>query len=368
MNGNRTLNVLLLPPQKWQPARNFHIPGSSPSEGLIDRLMAEHHGINTTLLDPNSAPLNPLESFHPLYRGIDPLRALTVLTKYRSFDLILSVFESSALIPLLFRGVTRFQPKIAIWDVAPDEAWRARQVVQNIVIPRVDHLFLLSTNQVGYIERRWGVKDRFGVIWQHIDTEFFKPETTDGAGPILAIGDDHGRDWPTLLDAVSDMDIDLIIKTKQKLDLSNIKRCRVKQISNRISYSELKSLYAQCCFVVLPLKSTLNVSGVSSVLESMAMGKGLIVSDNPPIRDYLAPDETCKVVPIGDSQKLRVAITHLLANPDHASRMGFNARKRAVQLYSEPVFAERLARNIRQLVEGNAQFIQTRSNEPEPNR
>jgi glycosyltransferase involved in cell wall biosynthesis len=351
MGSLKKLNVLLIPPQKWQPARDTHVVGTAPSEGLIDRLLIEHHDINVTLLDPNSIPLNPLERFHPIYRGIDPVRALTVLTKYRNFDLVLAVFESSALLPLLLRRLFGFRPKIVIWDIAPDEHWRIRQFVQNLVVPRVDRLFLLSSSQVGYIEKRWKVKDVSNVIWQHVDTDFFKPEKVNSTGAVLAIGDDHGRDWPTLLTAVSDMDIDLVIKTKKELDFSDIKRCRIHQIRDRISYSELKKLYAECNFVVMPLMSTLNVSGVSSVLEAMSMGKALVISDNPPIRDYIEPGETCKVVPVGDAIQLRRAMEDLLSNPLLVEQMGNKARSRAIRLYSEPVFAERLAMNIRQVVD-----------------
>lgn len=45
-----------------------------------------------------------------------------------------------------------YAPLIAMWDIVPEENWKPRKFLQNIVLPRVDHLFLLSSNQQNYIE------------------------------------------------------------------------------------------------------------------------------------------------------------------------------------------------------------------------
>lgn len=346
----RRLKVLLIPPERWQPARDKYVPGLSPAEGQIDRLLAEHHGIDMELLDPYTGPLNPLSSAHPVYQGLDIARTAKILTSRRSVDLVLSVFESSPTLLLLARKLAHFQPKIAIWDIAPDEEWRTRKIIQNIVIPRVDHLFLLSSNQQEYVERRWGAASKTSVVWQHVDTDFFRPTGVHSdSGPVLAIGDDHGRDWETFIKAVADLDIDVIAKTRKNLDLPPCMRCRFQQIRERLSFMELRDLYARCRLVVIPLKSTLNVSGVGSLLEAMAMGKAIVISDNPPIRDYLVPNESCSVVPIDDADAMRLGIEHLLGSTQQLQAHGDAARARAVSLYSKPVFAQRLAEHIRML-------------------
>ena len=344
------IKVLVLPPQRWQPARDNFKAGLAPAEGELERLMAQRHGVHMELMDPYDVPINPFGRKHPVYRGIDPVRAVSVLARYRSIDLVLSVFESPALLPLLFRSYVAFKPKIAIWDIAPDNAWRTRRIIQDFIIPRVDHVFLLSPAQEFYIEDRWRAGSKTSVIWQSVDTNFYSSMGSSNLGPILAIGDDHGRDWPTLLAAVSDLDIDLIIKTSQPLNLRGLRRCRVQQISHRISYQDLRTLYAQCRFVVLPLRATLNVSGVSSILEAMSMGKALVISDNPAIRGYIQPDLTCKLVPVGDVVAMKEAILNLLANQNTIENMGHAARVRASNLYSISAMADRFSVQIQKLV------------------
>jgi glycosyltransferase involved in cell wall biosynthesis len=93
----------------------------------------------------------------------------------------------------------------------------------------------------------------------------------------------------------------------------------------------------------------MNVSGVGSVLESMAMGKSMVSSDNPPIRDYLEPGKTADVVPVGDAIALRTAVEALLSDNERMEKMGRLARERVVNLYGNEVFAHRFADALREI-------------------
>ena len=187
------------------------------------------------------------------------------------------------------------------------------------------------------------------MIWQSVDTSFYEPEPVQPMGPVLAIGDDHGRDWPTLIEALAPLDIDLVLKTRSKITIPEGARLRVRQISKRLSFRELRDLYAKASIVVIPLSETLNVSGVGSVLEAMAMGKALVISDNPPIRDYLEPGKTADVVPVGDAITLRKAVKALLSDHERMGEMGRLARERVVRLYGNEALAHRFAAALRDI-------------------
>jgi len=346
---NHRLKVVLIASEDWLPGIRSYAPGSCPDPVVLYRLLAERYGIDVEIIDPFLSSKLPLLRRHMVYRGIDPFRALKILLFRRDVDLVLSVFESSVAVMTLLRRAMLYKPKLAIWDVIPDEVWKPRKWLQNIAFPRVDGLFVLSGNQIPYLEKRWGIGDRATPIWQEIDTEFYQPQNFNMDGPILAIGDDHGRDWPTLIEALAPLDVELVVKTRAKLAVPNNARMRLKQISSRLSFPELRELYAKASLVVIPLSETLNVSGVGSVLESMAMGKPLVISDNPPIRDYLEPGKTAEVVPVGDAVKLREAVVALKADPERMRTMGGLARARAVELYSAEPYAERFAAALRSL-------------------
>jgi glycosyltransferase involved in cell wall biosynthesis len=344
------ISVVLTPPEPWWPERHAFHPGKAPDPLEIYRAMAAE-GVDVELLDPARKPLNPLYGQHPLYMGLDPARALKVLTRRRHFDMVLSVFESSCLVNLLLRRFVLFRPVVAMWDIVPTTVWRARSIMQDIVVPRIDHLFLLSSGQRAYLEKRWRAAGKTTVVYQHIDTGFFRPAAPSADGPVLAIGDDIGRDYDTLMQAVHDLDVDLVAKTRRPLGDPTGRRARVRQISDRLSFQSLRELYAAARFVVVPLHNTLNVSGVGSVLEALAMGKAMIVSDNPPIRDYVRPGETALVVPPSDPRALREAILTLHTDAQKREFLGRNARRFAEEMFAQDVFGRRMAREIRKVVE-----------------
>jgi glycosyltransferase involved in cell wall biosynthesis len=241
-----------------------------------------------------------------------------------------------------------------MWDIAPSETWKVRQRMQDVVVPRVDRIFLLGSAQRDYVERKWGAGARCRVVWERVDAEFYRPQAPQPNGPILAIGDDHGRDFDTLIAAVAELDVDLVIKTRRPLAIPGGCRARIRQIKERLSFEALRDLYAAASLVVVPLKVTLNVSGVGSSLEAMAMGKALIASDNPPLRDYLEDGRDCLVVPPSDPRRLRQAIEKLLADPDTARRLGKSGRESVERNFAHPVFAARLGNEFRHLAEENA--------------
>ena len=341
------MKVVLVASEDWIPGMKNFVPGECPDPVVLFRLLAEKYGIDVEVVDPVLPANLPGLRRHTVYRGVDPLRALKILFTRRKVDLVIAVFESSVAVIGLLRRLMWFKPKLVMWDIVPDEVWRARRWLQNIAVPRVDHLLVLSENQIPYLHCRWGVGDKVTAVWQHVDTDFYQPQELNLDGPILAIGDDHGRDWPTLLAAFAPLDVDLIVKTKATLKVPNGARMRLKQISERLSFKELRDLYAKASLVVIPLSETLNVSGVGSILESMAMSRPLVISDNPAIRDYLEPGETADVVPVGDAVKLRQAVVALRADPERMRTMGLLARARAVDLYGSIAYAQRFAAALR---------------------
>jgi len=65
------LNVLLTPPEPWQPELDGHQPGITPDPFAVYKAMALE-GVDVTLLDPHRKPINPLFGLHPIYMGLDP--------------------------------------------------------------------------------------------------------------------------------------------------------------------------------------------------------------------------------------------------------------------------------------------------------
>jgi glycosyltransferase involved in cell wall biosynthesis len=342
---DRRLQALILPPMPWQPERDAYRPQSAPDPFALDRHLAAH-GIDTILIDPGRRPLNPLAGHGPVLGSLDPWRALRVLLSERRADIAVSVFEGAALPIALLRGLAAFRVPLVVWDLGLTESWKLRERILDRVVPRVDGIFLLSASQKHYVEARWGRRHDVEVLGHGVDATFFSPEPLPLAGPILAVGDDRGRDFATLLTACAALDATLLVRSSalpQGLTLPP----NVTLMRDRISHLALRQLYAECRFVVVPLHQTLNASGVTTILEAGAMGRALIVSDNPAIRDFIVPDVTCLVVPCGDAAAMQHAIARLLHEPETCIRLGRQARRFVEEHCAQPVFNQRLASLLR---------------------
>jgi glycosyltransferase involved in cell wall biosynthesis len=329
----------------WQPERDAYTPGNGPDPFALERLLAKH-GIDALLIDPGRRPWNPLAGRSTVLEALDPLRALRVLLSQRKADIVVSVFEGAALPLTLLRGLAGFRVPIVLWDLGLAEGWRLRDRILDQVVPRADGIFVLSASQLPYIATRWRRRNGVELLGHSIDTTFFTPASPTPDGPILAVGNDAGRDYTTLLEAAEGFDADVVLKTS-RLPPMQILPPNVTLRRERISPVALRDLYAGSRFVVVPLHETRNASGISTILEAGAMGLAMVVSDNPAIRDHIVPDETCLVVPCGDASALRTAMTRLLREPETRARLGANARRFVERTCAPSVFAARLAALLR---------------------
>ena len=157
----RHLRVVVLPNRSWQAEVQSFRPGEAPDPDRLRRLLAER-GIDFVVVDPLAPPYNPWGHAHPFFAGLDPVRALLLLLRHRSADLVISVFESGALFLLLLRRPFFFKPPIALWDVAEHGSWRPRRLALNLARP-IHRTYLVARRRGNFGARR-GDADRVGVV------------------------------------------------------------------------------------------------------------------------------------------------------------------------------------------------------------
>jgi glycosyltransferase involved in cell wall biosynthesis len=276
----------------------------------------------TRIINPFGKPWNLFAGSHALFEGLDPVRALRVLLRERRCDAVLAVFEAPAVVVVALRRLFRFRPPIVMLDIGLGGHWAIRDRILDFVVPRVDAIIVLGRNQVDYIRGRWPQAKLVRFVHHRVDTAYYAPQPAPPEGPILTVGDDIGRDFPTLLQAMEGLDARLVARTR-KIE-GNHPRVRI--VRERLSPDAYRALFTEARFVVLPLHHTVNASGVSSLLEAMAMGRAVIVSDSPGIRDYVLPGETALVVPANDPRALHAAIQRLLDDPALCERLGAAGR------------------------------------------
>lgn len=124
-------------------------------------------------------------------------------------------------------------------------------------------------------------------------------------GDYVFAGGDSLRDYPTLLRAVENTDIPVVIATRLQIRGDIPQNVRV----TCCTPSEFRQLMAGAKFVVLPLDmKQLSTTGQQSYLNAMALGKLVVVTDTVDASYYIEDGVTGLLTPCGDVAALRRAI------------------------------------------------------------
>lgn len=193
--------------------------------------------------------------------------------------------------------------------------------------------------------------EQIHVIPYGVDHHFFSPlvNVEQQAGFVTSLGEIRGRDYATLFQAVDGLAMKLLVAAsgswyaREKNTNLNTTIPENVTIAKRFSRAELKKLYAQSQFIVLPLYDVPFSAGATAILETMCMGRAVIATRSRGILDYVVDGETGILVNPGDVAAMREAIQYLLAHPEKARRMGQNARQRVDEELNLDVYVERLA-------------------------
>ena len=195
---------------------------------------------------------------------------------------------------------------------------------------KFDHLICVSRAQTNYAIEQLGMPaERVHFVYDKVDHRFFCPqESVIESDYILAVGQEQ-RDYQTLLRAVKDTGMKLVVVASSPWSTSEIDVSSGFQVEvrSRIPYTELRNLYAGARVVVVPLFDVDYAAGVNAALEAMAMGKPLIISRTSGIEDYIVPGETGLYVTPGNTDELRSDLQSLWDATGERKRLGVNARQ-----------------------------------------
>lgn len=234
----------------------------------------------------------------------------------------------------------------------------------------IDIFYVYSTWQKDFIQERWGVSPRNVVFTPFmVDEDFFSPSPLHddirpqldlnypGLPTICAVGLEF-RDYPTLVEAVRGLDVQVIIAAgspwSKRDDTTEQAEIPDNVFVHRFTQHELRALYAYSAFVVMPLYHVQFQAGVTALLEAMSMEKAIVCTSTPGQTDVVIHDENGFYVPPEDPVTLRHAIRYLIDNPDEAQRMGRFGRKKIVEEMSLTQYVKRFDRYVREAVRESA--------------
>ncbi len=266
--------------------------------------------------------------------GLDAALAMMGFLRRKQYDAVFSNGENVGIpLALLFHLVPRRPGHVCIGHRL--SAGKKRPFFTVLKAHQgMDTVFVYAQAQRDFAEDCLGIPfEKLALIAFHADERFYRPcaDVPVLTRQICAAGLEW-RDYPTLIEAVGPL-THLSVKLAAASPWSKHENETEKRVlpphvqARRYEYSELRHLYAQSSFVVVPLRETDFQAGVTTILEAMAMGKAVITTRTTGQTDVVVEGETGLTVPPGDVAGWRRAIT--LLSTDHAlrERLGRNARR-----------------------------------------
>lgn len=249
----------------------------------------------------------------------------------RSYDVVLT---SAAYGTLLLWRIFHFPPrKWVMFDYnlsgMLENTNTFKQRVFKWMIGGVSGFITLSKEEAEAMRARYPEKAENIIFLPFAcDTEYYKPvEGLKEKDFILSVGRDPGRDLKTLCEAVKGTGTVCKVTAKeQQFDAVKDVPKEVERYS--FSKEELLEQYTKAKVVVLPLnpKYPNDSMGCSSLVEALAMGKAVVATDTVTMRNYITDGINGRLVPQGDVDALKKAVTKLLDDEEKRKQLGKNAR------------------------------------------
>ena len=183
------------------------------------------------------------------------------------------------------------------------------------------------------------------------DTELFHSTEEQEEEYVVSFGRIK-RDYDTLVEAWSRI-------SNKKTTLKIIGADRVLgekslpwniQLVGAVSIQELKSIIAKCRFVVLPLPYYRYAYGQMSLLQSMSMGKAVIVTKTPSTIDYVKDGNDALFVKPYDVEDLTKKIELLLGDTLLVTDIGKNAGRTIEMRFNEKVMAHNIYEFVNEII------------------
>jgi glycosyltransferase involved in cell wall biosynthesis len=179
------------------------------------------------------------------------------------------------------------------------------------------------------LERLGVPPERRRFVPYMVDSDFWSPVEVPQKRQICAVGLEY-RDYPTLVEAVRGLDVAVEIAVgspwSQKADHTRGAELPPNVRVGRRDYAQLRQLYGESLFTVVPLLENEMQAGITTIVESMAMSRPVVVSRTHGQVGTVSDRHNGLEVPPGDVAALRQAIRWMLDHPEECRLMGAEGR------------------------------------------
>lgn len=275
----------------------------------------------------------------------------------RSCDVAVAWSERSGA-PTAIRSAIPGEPPVvmgSIWMTGPDARFGAigRQIAKRGA-RQAAAIWANSPAQLAALEDMGADPSHLHLLHNPgIDVDFWHPEPVVAQEPglVLSVGNDRHRDHDLVVRAMR--------RVQKVIPSSRLELVTGHQIAvpsdlgtrhEYVDHSRLRSMYARAAVVAVALKPNIHVSGCTTILESLACERPVVVTAYHGYDGYVDDGKTGILVTPGDEEAFAAAIIELLTDTQRASEMGAAGRAATETRYPTAHFMGKLAHVIRTAV------------------
>lgn len=313
------------------------------------RYFQNREDVQVDVVDIHSFPA--LESFEKNKIRFYVWQTLKVLPELNQYDVVLSHGMQSGIVLCLWRKLFgKGKYKHIVFDIgafnSAREEGKALKLMQ-FASKTLDGVIYHTAMQEEYYKKchPW-LLDKSQYIPFGTDAEFFEQIEEDGQPKddkeepyILSIGYNK-RDWDTLIQAYEkiDTDVELHLLGNDSWKSSNPKI----KILSPVPVKEMMAMIEGSLFGVLPLKWFNYSYGQMTLMQQMALGKAVIVSEVPSVKDYVEGGTDALLYPPEDVTALEKQMRLLLEDVALREKIGSEAAGTIKERINEKTMAEEI--------------------------
>ena len=261
----------------------------------------------------------------------------TIIATTNAVGICLAISKNLGLLKnkIIFINMGLFQKKQGII-----KTFFYKKILQNI------KMLSLSNFERNFLSEQFNGKN-INYLPFGVDKSFWKNNNSNkNSHYILSIGGDLARDWKLLINSwQSDFPLLKIVSPNQiNSSKNNIEIISGNWHDEKISDLQIKEIISNSLFVIIPLKETIQPSGQSSCLQSMACGKAVLISDIKGIwdRNLLKHHQNLFLLNPSDEDSLINGVKTLIEDNTLRKKLEINGRKLIEDKLNSNIMADNL--------------------------
>lgn len=270
----------------------------------------------------------------PLFYILIPFWAIF---KSPKFDLVIAHEPRMGFVYGFLKRVFKIGKPILVFQIILPESknflGRIKFIFEKFSLGGISACVVNSSFEKKLYEKYFSFKNKFIFLPLHVEPEdiFRYREKEEN---FIFTGGGAERDFQTLFSVAREIPNKFILVTFAKSMLPKENPPRNISISLKMDLEEFLRIMAQAKVVVIPLNKVNKSAGQVMLLQAMALGKPVIISNNPSIKDYVKDQKDCFLVEPEDKDSLKLAFLKVLEDKNLRKTLGENARKKIQSQFS----------------------------------